>query len=64
MLNKVAGASSMPIGYEPPTLRQRLQAQLVQAEERVEALHTAIAALDAVPQLEALLDALGKVGIG
>lgn len=50
--------------YAQPTLRERLQAQLVQAEERVEALHKAIAALDATPQSEALLDALGKVGIG
>lgn len=56
-------ATGIPGNYNPPTVRQRLQSQLIAAEENVANLKAAIEQMDRNPGVENLLTALGKVGI-
>lgn len=51
------------IPYTPPTVRQSIEMRVAQHESQLAALKDVLKQLDAIPNVETLLDSMRKVGI-
>lgn len=60
---KTGAGSLQGIPYTPPTVRQSIEMRVAQHESQLAALKDVLKQLDAIPNVETLLDSMRKVGI-